>query len=132
MTIDQATTTRRTIDAYYTAVNSGEWERYLTLFTDDVVVDEQLAGHSEGIETLRKGVGGLQRGYSRFQMTPLHIVIDGDEATVVWHCEAANASGVPIDARGANYFQLRNGRIAYMANFHDTVPFRPFTEQKLT
>ena len=24
-----------------------------------------------------------------------------------------------------NYFRIVNGRISYMANFHDTVPFRP-------
>ena len=24
-----------------------------------------------------------------------------------------------------NYFQMRDGKIAYMANFHDSVPFRP-------
>jgi hypothetical protein len=24
-----------------------------------------------------------------------------------------------------NYFLIQNGRIAYMANFHDTVPFHP-------
>jgi hypothetical protein len=23
-----------------------------------------------------------------------------------------------------NYFRLEEGRIAYMANFHDTIPFR--------
>ena len=30
-----------------------------------------------------------------------------------------------------NYFQFRDGKIAYMANFHDTRPFDPFVNQKL-
>ena len=30
-----------------------------------------------------------------------------------------------------NYFRMRDGKIAYMANFHDSVPFRPFLDQKL-
>lgn len=124
-------TTKSIVDAYYETVNSGDWENWLTLFTDTVVIDEQLAGHIEGIGVLRDGVGGLKKGYSRFQNVPVHIVINGDEACVVSHISAANASGVPIEANVANYFRLDGGKIAYMANFHDTVPFQPFVNQKL-
>ena len=124
--------TRTVIDRYYETVNAGDWPSWLALFDDHIVIDEQLAGHLEGIETLRGAVGGLERGYSKFLMHPEHVVVDGDEACVVWHCEAANASGVPIDARGANYFRVGDNKtIVYMANFHDTVPFQPFTSQKL-
>ena len=123
-------TTRSVVDAYYDTVNSGDWDTWLTLFTETVVVDEQLAGHVEGIGVLRDSVGGLKRGYSRFQNVPVHIVVSGDEACVVSHISAANASGVPIEANVANYFRLDGGKIAYMANFHDTVPFQPFVNQK--
>lgn len=124
-------TTRSIIDAYYDSVNAGDWDRWLTLFTDDIVMDEQLAGHVEGIGILRGAVGGLKRGYSKFQNVPKHIVVSGDEAVAVSHISAANASGVPIEANVANYFRIKNGKIAYMANFHDSVPFRPFLDQKL-
>jgi ketosteroid isomerase-like protein len=124
-------TMKQVIDAYYQSANAGDWDKWLTLFADDIKMDEQLAGPVSGIETLRDGVGGLKKGYSKFQMHPLHEVIEGDTAAVIWHCEAANASGVPIDAKGANYFVIKDGLITYFANFHDTVPFRPFTEQKL-
>ena len=30
-----------------------------------------------------------------------------------------------------NYFRIRDGKIVYMANFHDSVPFGPFLDQKL-
>jgi ketosteroid isomerase-like protein len=124
-------TTKQVVDTYYESVNAGDWDTWLTLFADDIKMDEQLAGPVSGIETLRDGVGGLKRGYSKFLMHPVHSVIEADTAAVIWHCEAANAAGVPIDARGANYFEIKNGLITYMANFHDTIPFRPFTEQKL-
>ena len=65
-----------------------------------MVVDEQLAGHVEGVGILRGAVGGMKKGYSRFQNTPHHIVIDGSDACVVSHISAANASGVPIEATG--------------------------------
>lgn len=124
--------TREVVDKYYAAVNAGDWDTWLTLFDDKIVIDEQLAGHVEGIEILRGAVGGMKKGYSKFFNRPTHIVVDGNEACVVSHIEAANAAGVPIDANVANYFRLENDKIAYMANFHDSVPFGPFLSQDLS
>jgi ketosteroid isomerase-like protein len=123
--------TREVIDRYYETVNAGDWDTWLTLFADDLVVDEQLAGHLEGVAPLRGAVGAMKKGYSKFLMLPEHVVIEAEQAAVVWHCEAANASGVPIDVRGANYFRVEDGKIVYMANFHDKGAFAPFTSQKL-
>jgi len=125
-----ATDTRAIVNRYYEAVNAGDWDTWLALFATDVVVDEQLAGHIEGTGILGGAIGALKRGYSRFQNIPSHVLIDGDEACVISHISAANASGVPIEANVANYFRLENGKIKYMANFHDTVPFAPFVNQK--
>ena len=125
-------TTRETIETYYASVNRGDWDTWLTLFTDGVVIDEQLAGHVEGIEILRGAIDGMKQGYSKFQNVPKHIVVDGDEAVCVSHISAANAAGVPIEAEVANYFRLEGGKIAYMANFHDTRPFDPFVSQDLS
>ena len=119
------------INSYYESVNKGDWDTWLTLFDDNVVIDEQLAGHLEGIGILRGAIGGLKKGYSKFQNKPEDIVVDGNQACVISHISAANASGVPIEANVANYFRLENGKIKYMANFHDTVPFAPFVNQKL-
>lgn len=123
--------TREVVDKYFEAVNAGNWDRWLTLFDDNIVMDEQLAGRIEGIEKLRGGIAGLKKGYSKFQNHPLHVVVEGNQASAVWHIEAANANGVPINAKGTNYFQVEDGKITYMANFHDTVPFGPFVNQKL-
>jgi ketosteroid isomerase-like protein len=122
---------RDVINAYYRSANAGDWQTWLTLFQEDVVIDEQLAGHVEGLDILRGAIGGMEKGYSRFQNVPKRIVCQGDEAAVMSHISAANAAGVPIEAEVANYFKLRDGKIAYMQNYHDTVPFKPFTEQKL-
>jgi ketosteroid isomerase-like protein len=121
--------TQDIINKYYESANAGDWDTWVSLFADNMVMDEQLAGHLEGIETLRGAIGGLETGYSRFQNQPQKIVINGQEACVVSHISAANASGVPIEADVANYFRIANGKIAYMANFHDTRPFDPFVNQ---
>jgi len=123
--------TREVIDTYYKSANANDWNTWLALFADDVVVDEQLAGHVEGVEILRGAIGAIERGYSRFQNVPKRIVVDGDEAVVCSHISAANASGVPIEAEVANYFRLKDGKIVYMQNYHDTRPFDPFVNQQL-
>jgi len=104
--------TREVIDRYYQSVNAGDWDTWLTLFDDNVVVDEQLAGHVEGIGILRGAISGIKRGYARFENRPKHIVVDGDEAVVTSHISAANATGEPIEAEVANYFRLENNKIA--------------------
>ena len=130
--------TREVIDRYYDCVRRGVWEEWLTLFSDDVVGDEQLAGHFAGIGVLRGAIGGITSGYRVFQMHPQRIVVDGDAAVVVWRFEGQNSHGVPIaypnDANrqviGANYFQVQNGRIVYMRTILDSLPFQPFLDQR--
>ena len=121
--------TKDIINKYYQSANAGDWNTWVSLFADNMIMDEQLAGHLEGIETLRGAIGGLETGYSRFQNKPQNIVIDGQEACVVSHISAANANGVPIEANVANYFRIENGKITDMANFNDTRPFDPFVNQ---
>jgi ketosteroid isomerase-like protein len=124
-------TTKELIDKYYEYANAGDWNAWCDLFTDDMVMDEQLAGHIEGLATLRPMMAGMGKAYSRFQNVPKRIIVSGDEAAVVSHISASNAAGVPIEAEVMNYFRIKNGKIAYMANFHDSVPFKPFLEQDL-
>ncbi|HEX8433953.1 nuclear transport factor 2 family protein [Archangium sp.] len=116
---------REVVERYYATVNAGDWDSWLELFDAHLVMDEQLGGHIEGIETLRGIVGGLKRVYASFQNTPRYIVIDGNQASVVSHITAVSARGVPIQAEVANYFLIQEGRIVYMANFHDSRPFDP-------
>ena len=129
-------TTKEVVEKYYENVNSENWGDWLTLFTKDVKGDEQLAGHFDGIEVLRCAVDAISKGYKPFRMHPLTIIADGDEACVIWRCESKNANGVPIayptdptrPVIGANHFQIRDGKIVYMRTIHDSLPFRPFSE----
>lgn len=131
------TTTREIIDRYYDCVNRSAWDEWLTLFSDDVVGDEQLAGHFAGITVLQGAIDAISNGYSKFNMYPQRIVVDGDAACVIWRCDAANATSVAIaypddpgrQVIGANFFQVQNGKIVYMRTIHDSVPFEPFTSQ---
>jgi ketosteroid isomerase-like protein len=122
--------TREIIGQYYGFVNAGDWDGWLTIMDDDLVVDEQIDGHVEGKSNLL-GIGDhFRKVYSKFLMHPQQIIVQGEHAAVIWQNESANAAGVPISAIGANYFQVRNGKITYMRTIHDTVPFKPMTDQK--
>lgn len=128
---DSPQTPREVIDLYYRYANAGQWDAWCDLFTESMVMDEQLAGHIEGLSTLKSMMAGMGKAYSKFQNIPKHIIVSGDEGAVVSHISAANAAGVPIEADVMNYFRFENGKIAYMANFHDSKPFEPFLNQKL-
>jgi ketosteroid isomerase-like protein len=120
--------TRQIIDTYYRLANAGEWDAWCDLFDEQVVMDEQLAGHVEGLSTLRSMMSGMG-AYQSFQNRPQIIIVEGEQAVVVSHISAvaAKAPTQPIEADVMNYFIVRNGKITYLKNVHDTRPFDPFT-----
>lgn len=130
MTLERtAVQPREIIDRYYAYANSGDWDRWCDLFADDLVMDEQLAGHIEGLATLRPMMAGMGSAYSSFANQPREVLLDGQRAAVVSHISAASPAGVPIEADVMNFFTFRDGKIAYMANFHDSAPFAPFLQE---
>jgi ketosteroid isomerase-like protein len=87
-------------------------------------MDEQLAGRVEGQNALRQMMKGFPTIYVSFQNVPRQIVIEGEQAAVVSHISATTPRGGSIEVDAANYFRIVEGRITYMANFHDTAPFK--------
>uniref|UniRef100_A0AAU2UYU2 Nuclear transport factor 2 family protein n=1 Tax=Streptomyces sp. NBC_00003 TaxID=2903608 RepID=A0AAU2UYU2_9ACTN len=115
--------TREIVDTYYRLANSGEWDAWCDLFAVDQTMDEQLAGHVEGRETLREMMKGFPEMYASFSNTPVHIVVDGEQAAVVSHISAVTTGGDSVEAEVCNYFRISGDLIRYMSNFHDSVPF---------
>ena len=115
--------TRDVVNRYYELANRGEWNAWTDLFAEDQVMQEQLAGRVEGRETLRSMMAGFPDMYAEFHNVPQHVVVDGEQAVVVSRITARTHGGDTITAEVANYFRIVDGRIRYMANFHDTAPF---------
>lgn len=115
--------TKETVNRYYELANKGAWDEWCDLFAPDQVMDEQLAGHVEGRETLREMMHGFPGLYAEFQNRPVHIVVEQGQAAVVSRITARTVAGADIEADVCNYFQIEDGLIRYMANYHDTVPF---------
>ncbi|MBT2544674.1 nuclear transport factor 2 family protein [Streptomyces sp. ISL-44] len=118
------------LEKYYEYANAGDWDRWCDLFADDQVMDEQLAGHIEGLEVLRSMMKGMGTMYRVFRNEPVHFIVDadGEKAAAVSHLTAVSASGEAIEARVMNFFRIMDGKIAYMANYHDTVPFQVLSQ----
>lgn len=116
---------REIIDEYYVRANAGNWQAWCDLFAENMVMDEQLAGHIEGLDRLRTMMAGMNKVYAKFQNVPEKIIVSGNEAAVVSHISAASISGKPVETRVMNYFKIQGERIFYMANFHDSRPFDP-------
>jgi ketosteroid isomerase-like protein len=116
--------TRDVVTRYFELANQGDWDGWTDLFADDQVMDEQLAGHVEGQDKLRQMAKNFPAMYTSFQNVPRHIVVEGEQAAVVSHISATTPHGGSIEVNAAIYFRIIDGRITYMANFHDTAPFK--------
>jgi ketosteroid isomerase-like protein len=94
-------------------------------------MDEQLAGRITGLETLRGMMSGFPQAYYKFINTPKHFLVDGDKGAAVSHISALamKYQDQPIEADAMNFFEFKDGKISYMANFHDSKPFEPFLRQ---
>lgn len=115
--------TKQVVDRYYELANAGQWDAWCDLFSTDTHMDEQMAGHVEGRETLREMMKGFPQTYARFENRPRHIVVSGGQAAVVSHISGRTHQGATVEADVCNYFEVAGGRIVYMSNYHDTVPF---------
>lgn len=118
-------TTAEVVGRYYELANRGEWDAWCDLFAADQTMDEQLAGHVEGRETLRQMMKGFPSMYASFSNEPRFVVVEGEQAAVVSHISALTHSGTPVEAEVCNYFRIVDDQITYMTNIHDTVPFAP-------
>lgn len=117
------------VTRYYELANAGDWDTWCDLFAEDQRMDEQLAGHVKGRETLRDMMKGFPDMYAEFANVPVHVVVDGGHAAVVSHITARTPAGKTVEADVCNYFQVEDGLITYMTNVHDTVPFAALSDK---
>jgi ketosteroid isomerase-like protein len=122
--------TREILDRYYELANIGDWDAWCDLFAEDVVMDEQLAGHVEGIAPLREMMRGFPETFAEFANKPVHTVVDGPQAAVISTITARTRSGAEIEAGVCNYFRIQDGHIVYFSNFHDSAPFAPILQPR--
>ena len=73
-------TSQEIIEKYFEYANAGKWDAWCDLFSEDMVYEEQLAGHIEGRETLRPMMAGFPQAYKIVHTTcPRHFHCRGDQ-----------------------------------------------------
>ena len=116
-------TTRELVETYFAAINNQDWETWIALFAESIVIDEALSGHMEGLEAVRQSAVGIQQGFQRFTNSIDELVVEDDRAMVVCTIDATTGAGVPLRSTGANFYRVADGKIVYMSSFHDREPF---------
>lgn len=122
---------RESVERYFEFANSGQWDAWCDLFSEDMVYQEQLAGRIEGREVMRPMMAGFPDAYASFSNTPSHIIVSGDEGAAVSHisARAMKYPQEPIEADAMLFVRFRDGQIVFAQNFHDSKPFAPFLRQ---
>ena len=116
--------TREVVEKYFAAINTRDWDTWLTLFDENVVVDEALSGHLEGLPAMKASADGIDQGFTKFENHIEELVVDGDRAMVVCRIEAVTAAGRSLESTGANFYRVnKDGKITYMSSFHDKEAF---------
>lgn len=117
-------TPREIAGEYWRCVKAGDWEGWLDLFSADIVMEETVSGSTHGIAELRERIESyFTAGFNRFLDYPRELVIEGNTVMAVVQIEAETVKGAEIDCPGAVLFKVRDGKIYYLTNFHNTLPF---------
>lgn len=119
------------IAKYFEYASAGRWDDWCDLFSEDMVYEEQLAGHIEGRETIRPMMAGFPNAYKVFNNVPKTMFVSGDEGVAISHisARAMKYQDEPIEAEAALYLRFKDGKIVFAQNFHDSKPFAPFLRQ---
>ncbi len=121
-------TTSEVVETYFQSVNEGDWDTWLELFADDVVLIEPI-GITKGIENLRGGVEVLKKVYLKFENRLITTIIKGERAAAQTHISAITASGAAVEVDVCNIYTIKNGKIAHQKNYLDSKELQPFLDE---
>ena len=121
-------TTQEIIVKYFECINNADWENWCTLFDEKIVYDDAVSGKIEGMEAIRLAAKGISMGFKSFKNYAIETVVEKNKAMVVCHIDAVAANGKSLDSTGANFYKIENGKIVYVASYHDIAPFKNLWE----
>ena len=111
------------VEAYFAFLNSGEWDKWAGLFDNDAVVDD-MSNISKGKDAIKKSVDTIQQALPEFKNYLREIVVEENKAMAICEIKATTRNNTPLVSKGANYYEIKNGKINYMASFHDSAHFK--------
>lgn len=115
--------TKEVVEAYFNDINSGNWEHWLTLFSEESIFDDAVSGRLQGLKAMQECADGMVREFDSFTNTIEEIVTEGEKCMVVCTIRAKTKSGKELESPGANFYHIIDGKIRYMSSYHDPKPF---------
>lgn len=127
----------RFLEAYFAAWSSGDVERILAFFTDDVVyedvpnVDNGWATPSRGKEEMRDALVGMYAAMPDMAFEDGPFSTGEDRIVVEWTMTGTHtgdwpglpATGRSIEVRGVSVMELEDGKIARNRDYYDMYLF---------
>jgi hypothetical protein len=124
----QTERTRRLVADFFEARISGDRARLIELLADDVCwqvpacfADRAPPTGRDAIATQLAGRGAGVYDPATFEITPRCIIADGDTAAARHRLTAMTLAGVPYDNEYCWVFTCRDGRIARLEEYTDTL-----------
>ena len=114
-------TTRRAVEAFFSAVGTAGRDDFVALFGPEVHFEDPLGTPvNQGPEGVARFHKGLRRAWQSLTMTPTAIHVRGDEAAAAWQAEGLSATGKTIRFAGVDTFRVGpDGRINRVHGYWD-------------
>jgi ketosteroid isomerase-like protein len=121
-------TTKEIITKYFDSINNSDWETWVSLFDENIIYDDAVSGKMEGIEAIKQAAKGISMGFKSFKNFAEETVVEENKAMVVCRIDAIAANGKSLNSTGSNFYRIKDGKIVYVASFHDPAPFNKLWE----
>jgi ketosteroid isomerase-like protein len=115
---------RELVEAYFECANTEQWERMLTLFTEDATYRTPGARPRVGREDVVAFYPKAFSAWATHQDTAHGFIFEGDSAACEIHFTGTTHDGRQIAFDCVDIFRFRDGQIAQLSTWYDLEPVR--------
>lgn len=112
-------TPREVAEAYWAAECTRDLEATLAFYHDDAVVHPPDGSRLEGHPQIATFYEQEMRDYPGLEVTIVHDVSDGAEASLEWEAVLIDHDGVRHPIRGVNIVRVRDGKFEWVRAYFD-------------
>jgi steroid delta-isomerase-like uncharacterized protein len=100
------------LEALLDAFNAHDLDAIMAFFTDDCIFDTPRGQRLVGTEQVRQGFQARFDGIPDIQYGDERHWTSGDRGVSEWTIRGTRATGDPIEVRGCDLFEFRDGKIS--------------------